>query len=53
MLRALDNFTIEGPTTLLPFYRELLATPQWQRGETARDLIADRAWLKGLAPVVA
>jgi acetyl-CoA/propionyl-CoA carboxylase, biotin carboxylase, biotin carboxyl carrier protein len=50
MLRALDEYEIEGTDTLLPFHRALLATDQWQRAETCRDLIGDREWLKSLAP---
>ena len=49
MLRALDEFRIEGLTTLIGFHRALLATEQWARGETCRDLIEDRAWLQSLA----
>jgi len=45
MRRALDEFEITGLTTLLPFHRRLLATGQWARGETCRDLIEDDAWL--------
>ncbi len=51
MLRALDEYEIEGLKTLLPFHRALLRTDQWAEGSTCRDLIGDRAWLKGLAPV--
>ena len=51
MLRALDEYEIEGLKTLLPFHRALLRTDQWADGATCRDLIGDRAWLKGLAPV--
>ena len=51
MLRALDEYEIEGLKTLLPFHRALLQTDQWAEGSTCRDLIGDRAWLKGLAPV--
>jgi acetyl-CoA/propionyl-CoA carboxylase biotin carboxyl carrier protein len=50
MLRALGEFEITGLTTLLPFHRRLLATPQWQAGETCRDLVEDDAWLATLAP---
>jgi acetyl-CoA/propionyl-CoA carboxylase biotin carboxyl carrier protein len=50
MLRALGEYEIEGLTTLVPFHRALLATDQWRRGETCRDLLEDRDWLKGLAP---
>jgi acetyl-CoA/propionyl-CoA carboxylase biotin carboxyl carrier protein len=49
MLRALAEYEIEGLKTLLPFHRAILATEQWARGETCRDLIADRKWLKTLA----
>ncbi|HVL31235.1 MAG TPA: acetyl-CoA carboxylase biotin carboxylase subunit [Solirubrobacteraceae bacterium] len=49
MLRALGEFEIEGVTTLIPFHRALLASRQWARGETCRDLLEDRAWLEALA----
>jgi acetyl-CoA/propionyl-CoA/long-chain acyl-CoA carboxylase, biotin carboxylase, biotin carboxyl carrier protein len=53
MLRALDEFEIEGLTTLIPFHKALLRSEQWQRGETCRDLVEDPKWLKSLAPEVA
>jgi acetyl-CoA/propionyl-CoA carboxylase biotin carboxyl carrier protein len=49
MLRALGEYEIEGLKTLIPFHSALLATEQWARGETCRDLLEDPAWLKGLA----
>jgi acetyl-CoA/propionyl-CoA carboxylase biotin carboxyl carrier protein len=49
MLRALDEFEIEGLRTLIPFHKALLASEQWSRGETCRDLLEDREWLKRLA----
>jgi acetyl-CoA/propionyl-CoA carboxylase biotin carboxyl carrier protein len=49
MLRALDEFEIEGLKTLLPFHKALLASEQWARGETCRDLLEDKQWLKKLA----
>jgi len=49
MLRALAEYEIEGLRTLIPFHRALLATEQWERGETCRDLLEDRKWLKTLA----
>jgi acetyl-CoA/propionyl-CoA carboxylase biotin carboxyl carrier protein len=49
MLRALAEFEIGGLKTLLPFHRALLATEQWRNGETCRDLIEDKDWLKQLA----
>ncbi|MGH2967249.1 MAG: acetyl-CoA carboxylase biotin carboxylase subunit, partial [Solirubrobacterales bacterium] len=50
MLRALDEYEIGGLTTLIPFHRAILATEQWRRAETCRDLLADKKWLKSLAP---
>jgi acetyl-CoA/propionyl-CoA carboxylase biotin carboxyl carrier protein len=49
MLRALDEFEIEGLKTLIPFHKALLATENWARGETCKDLLEDRKWLKTLA----
>jgi acetyl-CoA/propionyl-CoA carboxylase biotin carboxyl carrier protein len=49
MLRALSEFEIGGLKTLIPFHRALLATEQWARGETCRDLLEDRDWLKTLS----
>jgi acetyl-CoA/propionyl-CoA carboxylase, biotin carboxylase, biotin carboxyl carrier protein len=49
MLRALDEYEIAGLKTLIPFHKALLATEQWAKGETCRDLLEDRAWLKTLA----
>ena len=49
MLRALAEYEIAGLTTLIPFHRALLATEQWARGETCRDLLEDAEWLKSLA----
>jgi acetyl-CoA/propionyl-CoA carboxylase, biotin carboxylase, biotin carboxyl carrier protein len=49
MARALNEFEIAGVKTLIPFHRAIMASEQWARGETCRDLIEDRAWLKRLA----
>jgi acetyl-CoA/propionyl-CoA/long-chain acyl-CoA carboxylase, biotin carboxylase, biotin carboxyl carrier protein len=49
MLRALREYEIGGLKTLLPFHIALLETGQWARGETCRDLMEDREWLKRLA----
>jgi acetyl-CoA/propionyl-CoA carboxylase, biotin carboxylase, biotin carboxyl carrier protein len=49
MLRALGEYEIGGLKTLIPFHQALLATEQWRNGETCRDLVEDRAWLKELA----
>ncbi len=50
MLRALGEFEIAGLKTLIPFHTALLATEQWRNGETCRDLVEDKDWLKQLAP---
>jgi acetyl-CoA/propionyl-CoA carboxylase biotin carboxyl carrier protein len=50
MLRALDEYEIGGLTTLIPFHRTILATEQWAKGETCRDLLEDPDWIKSLAP---
>jgi acetyl-CoA/propionyl-CoA carboxylase biotin carboxyl carrier protein len=50
MLRALGEYEVGGLTTLIPFHRAILATEQWARGETCRDLMQDTAWLKSTAP---
>jgi acetyl-CoA/propionyl-CoA carboxylase biotin carboxyl carrier protein len=53
MLRALDEYEIGGLTTLIPFHKALLASRQWIDGETCRDLMEDREWLKTTAPAEA
>ncbi len=53
MLRALDEYEIGGLTTLIPFHKAILATEQWAKGETCRDLMEDREWLKATAPASA
>src|SRR5689334_1600047 len=49
MVRALGEYRIEGLKTLIPFHLALLDTDQWRNGETCRDLVEDKAWLKELA----
>jgi acetyl-CoA/propionyl-CoA carboxylase biotin carboxyl carrier protein len=39
MLRALEEFVIEGPATLLEFHRALLETPCFVEGGTCRDVV--------------
>ena len=50
MLRALGEYEVGGLTTLIPFHEAILATEQWARGETCRDLMEDKEWLKTTAP---
>jgi acetyl-CoA/propionyl-CoA carboxylase biotin carboxyl carrier protein len=49
MARALDEFDIDGVRTLIPFHKAIMASEQWARAETCRDLVEDRDWLKSLA----
>ena len=49
MLRALSEYEIGGLKTLIPFHSALLDTEQWRAGETCRDLVEDKKWLKQLA----
>src|SRR5918992_1262508 len=49
MIRALGEYEIGGGKTLIPFHQALLDTDQWRNGETCRDLVEDRDWLKQLA----
>jgi len=53
MLRALGEYEVGGLTTLIPFHEAILATEQWAKGETCRDLMEDREWLKTTAPAQA
>ena len=50
MLRALSEYDSGGLTTLIPFHETILATEQWAKGETCRDLMEDTDWLKSTAP---
>ncbi|MGH2981311.1 MAG: acetyl-CoA carboxylase biotin carboxylase subunit [Solirubrobacterales bacterium] len=50
MLRALEEYEIDGLTTLIPFHSAILATEQWANGETCRDLLEDPDWLKSTEP---
>jgi acetyl-CoA/propionyl-CoA carboxylase biotin carboxyl carrier protein len=49
MIRALHEYEIEGLKTLVPFHLALLDTDQWRNGETCRDLVENKEWLKQLA----
>jgi acetyl-CoA/propionyl-CoA carboxylase, biotin carboxylase, biotin carboxyl carrier protein len=49
MVRALAEYEIGGLKTLIPFHSALLETVQWRNGETCRDLVEDKDWLKQLA----
>jgi acetyl-CoA/propionyl-CoA carboxylase biotin carboxyl carrier protein len=47
--RALREMEVGGLKTLIPFHIGLLGTEQWKNGETCRDLIEDKEWLKQFA----
>jgi acetyl-CoA/propionyl-CoA carboxylase, biotin carboxylase, biotin carboxyl carrier protein len=49
MARALHEFDIDGVRTLIPFHKAIMASGQWARAETCRDLVEDREWLSRLA----
>jgi acetyl-CoA/propionyl-CoA carboxylase biotin carboxyl carrier protein len=59
MLRALREFVIQGPTTLIGFHRALLSDPCFVAGETchgvveSQELAARAAELDGAAPIAA
>ncbi|HEX6460038.1 MAG TPA: acetyl-CoA carboxylase biotin carboxylase subunit [Thermoleophilaceae bacterium] len=48
MIRALHEYKVEGLKTLIPFHIALLDTEQWRGGETCRDLMESKEWLKQL-----
>jgi acetyl-CoA/propionyl-CoA carboxylase, biotin carboxylase, biotin carboxyl carrier protein len=43
MLRALDEYVVEGPTTLIPFHRWLLTEQEFIDGGACHDLLASLA----------
>ena len=47
MLRALEEYEIEGVKTLIPFHKAIMASEQWAKGETCRDLIEDKDVAEG------
>ncbi|MFC9556834.1 acetyl/propionyl/methylcrotonyl-CoA carboxylase subunit alpha [Rhodococcus sp. NPDC056960] len=49
MRKALDETVIAGIPTLIPFHRALLASEEWERASTCRELVEDRSWLKSTA----
>ncbi len=49
MIRALKEFQLEGVRSLIPFHIGLLATDEWGNGETCRNLVEDKKWLKQFA----
>ena len=49
MARALEEFELEGVKTLIPFHKAIMASEQWAKAQTCRDLIEDKQWLKELA----
>ncbi len=52
MLRALDEFTIEGVATTIPAHKALLTDPTFIAGEHTTRTVEQSAVLDGLAPAV-
>jgi acetyl-CoA/propionyl-CoA carboxylase biotin carboxyl carrier protein len=50
MLRALGEYEIEGLTTLIPFHQAIMATEDWAKASTCKDLVEDKDWLAATAP---
>jgi acetyl-CoA/propionyl-CoA carboxylase biotin carboxyl carrier protein len=49
MLRALDEFSIEGPTTLIGFHKALLSHPCFVAGETCHGIVESEELAAGAA----
>jgi acetyl-CoA/propionyl-CoA carboxylase biotin carboxyl carrier protein len=49
MIRALHEYRVGDLKTLIPFHLALLDTDQWRAGQTCRDLVENKEWLKQLA----
>jgi acetyl-CoA/propionyl-CoA carboxylase biotin carboxyl carrier protein len=52
MRRALNEYSIEGLTTLIPFHKTIMATTNWAEGSTCSELLEDPEWLASTAPAV-
>lgn len=50
MLRALEEYKIEGLTTLIPFHKTIMATQNWAEASTCSELLEDPEWLASTAP---
>lgn len=50
MIRALGEYKIEGLTTLIPFHKTIMATPNWAEASTCSELLEDPEWLQSTAP---
>jgi acetyl-CoA/propionyl-CoA carboxylase biotin carboxyl carrier protein len=46
MIRALGEYQLDGVKSLIPFHIGFLSTDEWRNGETGRNLIEDKEWLK-------
>jgi acetyl-CoA/propionyl-CoA carboxylase, biotin carboxylase, biotin carboxyl carrier protein len=46
MIRALGEYQLGGVKSLIPFHIGFLSTDEWKKGETGRNLIEDKEWLK-------
>ena len=41
MLRALQEYEIEGVKTLIPFHKAIMASEQWAKGEDLTQCMSD------------
>jgi acetyl-CoA/propionyl-CoA carboxylase biotin carboxyl carrier protein len=53
MLRALEEYVIEGPTTLIPFHRALLSHPCFVAGETCHGVVESDELAEAVAGLAA
>ncbi|HTI34362.1 MAG TPA: acetyl-CoA carboxylase biotin carboxylase subunit [Miltoncostaea sp.] len=53
MIRALDEFTVEGPATLIPFHRWLLEQEEWIAGGACHAVLAEMSETPTPIPVPA
>ena len=49
MLRALDEFEVEGVTTLIPLHKAILEHPRFQAGELLHDFVDGGGYAEALA----
>src|SRR5438552_7616816 len=53
MLRALGEYVVEGPTTLIPFHQALLAHECFVNGETCAGIVESLHIIDGHRPITA
>jgi acetyl-CoA/propionyl-CoA carboxylase biotin carboxyl carrier protein len=53
MLRALEEYVVQGVTTLIPFHRALLSHPCFVQGATCEGIVESESLLEGQAALAA